>query len=128
MWCTVLKQEHARNKIDRTSLILSIVAILAIAFVGSYLLRIEMKNQSVIIQPETDVIYEQSVPKEQIKININTATKEELMLLDGIGDNKADNIISYRQQKPFTSINDITNVSGIGEKIYEEIADKICTE
>lgn len=67
--------------------------------------------------------------KEQVEqtgqININTATKEELMTLNGIGEAKADAIISYREQTPFTKIEDIKNVSGIGDSIYEEIKDKI---
>jgi len=124
----VLKQEQNRKKIDRLSLLLSIIAILAITGVGSFLLKIQTEDKSVIVQPETDVVYTQSVSKEQMKININTATKEELMLLNGIGENKAENIVLYRQQNPFTSIDDITKVSGIGEKIYKEIADKICVE
>ncbi len=124
----VLKREQERTRYDRFSLILSVVAVLAIAGVGSFLLKAQTTNNSAIIQPVTDMVYEQSVSKEQLKININTATKEELMLLSGIGENKAENIILYRKQTPFTSIQDITKVSGIGEKIYKELADKICVE
>lgn len=124
----VLKREQERTKYDRLSLILSVVAVLAIAGVGSFLLKAQTTNNSAIIQPVTDIVYEQSASKDQMKININTATKEELMLLSGIGENKAENIILYRQRTSFTSIQDITKVSGIGEKIYKEIADKICVE
>ena len=58
-------------------------------------------------------------------ININTAPKEELMLLNGIGEAKADAIIAYREETPFETIEDIKNVSGIGDSIFEEIKDHI---
>ena len=56
-------------------------------------------------------------------ININNAEKEELMLLDGIGETMAERIIAYRQEKSmFENIVEIQNVKGIGEKTYAEIA------
>ncbi len=58
-------------------------------------------------------------------ININTASKEELEKLEGIGSSKADSIINYRKENPFTSIEDIMKVKGIGKTIYEKIKDHI---
>lgn len=59
-------------------------------------------------------------------ININTATKEELTSLPGIGAGYADRIISYRSDKgAFKSIEDIMKVSGIKEKLFSKIKDKI---
>ena len=54
-------------------------------------------------------------------ININTATFEELLVLNGIGEVLASNIVEYRQENLFTSTEEIKNVKGIGEYIYEKI-------
>ena len=60
------------------------------------------------------------------KIDINTASKSHLMSLAGIGEGKADAIIEYRKTNgPFKSIEEIKNVKGIGESIYQKIKDKI---
>ena len=60
------------------------------------------------------------------KININTANKTQLKELDGIGDTLADNIIKYRNNSKFKSIEDILNVDGIGQAKYEKIKEYIC--
>ena len=60
------------------------------------------------------------------KININTATLEELQTLSGIGESKAKAIIEYREENGnFSKPEDILNVSGIGESVYEKIKDNI---
>ncbi|MPN48493.1 ComE operon protein 1 [bioreactor metagenome] len=60
------------------------------------------------------------------KININTAEASELDSLPGIGEAYAKRIIEYRKANgPFKSIEDIKNVTGIGEKRYEAIKDLI---
>jgi len=58
-------------------------------------------------------------------VNINTASKEVLMTLSGIGESKAIAIIDYRKETPFKKIEDIMNVNGIGEKLYNEIKNNI---
>lgn len=59
-------------------------------------------------------------------VNINTASKDELMTIPGIGESKADTIIKYREENGnFKSIEDIKNVSGIGESLFEKIKDYI---
>ena len=55
-------------------------------------------------------------------VDINTASKEELMSLKGIGTAKAEAIIAAR---PFTSTDEIKKVKGIGEGIYNNIKDEI---
>lgn len=63
------------------------------------------------------------------KVNINTATKEELMTLSGIGESRAKSIINYRESHGgFSAIEDIMNVSGIKEAAFEKIKDSICVE
>lgn len=59
-------------------------------------------------------------------ININKATKDELKTLNGIGDTLADNIIEYRKNNKFESIEDILNVNGVGESKYNNIKEYIC--
>ena len=59
------------------------------------------------------------------KININSASKEELESLPGIGESKANSIIEYRNSNKFNSIEDIKNVNGIGDSLFEKIKDNI---
>ena len=58
-------------------------------------------------------------------ININSASKSDLMKLPGIGEKKAQNIISYREENKFNDISDIKNVKGIGESLFLKIKDYI---
>ena len=60
------------------------------------------------------------------KININNASKEELMSLNGIGESTANKIIEYRKKNSFVDIEDIMNVDGIGKSKYENIKNHIC--
>ncbi|MCD7956458.1 MAG: helix-hairpin-helix domain-containing protein [Lachnospiraceae bacterium] len=60
------------------------------------------------------------------RININTATREELMTLPGIGESKADAIVAYRDTHgAFASIEEIQNISGIKSGVFSQIKDLI---
>ena len=83
-------------------------------------------------QVENDACIEEKTEPEEKQpstmVNINTATKEELMTLPGIGETKAEAIISYREKTPFQKIEDLKNVSGIGDSTFEEIKSNITVE
>ena len=74
----------------------------------------------------TIVEIQNSQSKNGGKINLNRATKEELMTLPGVGEAKAESIIRYRKNKgAFSSIDEIMQISGIKETLYEKIKDLI---
>lgn len=59
---------------------------------------------------------------EEGKVNLNQATKEELMTLSGVGEKKAEKIIEYREENgSFKTIEDLKNVNGFGEKSFESL-------
>ena len=59
-------------------------------------------------------------------VNLNTATREELMTLPGIGEAKADAVIAYREENGgFSSPEEIMNISGIKEAVFSQIKDRI---
>ncbi|MFT2091628.1 ComEA family DNA-binding protein [Paraglaciecola sp. 2405UD69-4] len=61
-----------------------------------------------------------------MKVNINTAQLEELILLPGIGTKKASAIIEYRTKHgKFESLEEVANVKGIGEKMLQKLQDKV---
>ena len=62
----------------------------------------------------------------QTLVNINTASKEQLMTLSGIGESRAEDIIQYREEYGgFQKIEDIMKVSGIKEAAFQKIKDSI---
>ena len=67
------------------------------------------------------------IPREKLhivindKVNLNTASKQELMSVSGIGNVIANNIINYRKTSPFKSVEEVENVSGVGNAVYEKI-------
>ena len=75
------------------------------------------------------VLVTQSFAKTSYKVsgvvNINTASKTELVLIPGIGESKAATILQQRGQKPFSSKEDLLAIKGIGEKILSKISSYI---
>lgn len=60
------------------------------------------------------------------KVNINAATADQLTALPGIGPSYAQRIVEYREKNgPFKKVEDLLNVTGIGEKTFEKIKDRI---
>lgn len=85
----------------------------------------EIINDACINQDKNETT-EEIISNNKIKININTATIEELLTLSGIGESKAKAIIAYREENgTFKSVEDVLQVSGIGESLYEKIKDNI---
>ena len=95
-----------------------------------------LSDQMVIYVPKTgeDPPIESTIAQEPLeggeeettKININEADKEALMTLNGIGDSKAENILSYREENGlFKTIEELKNVSGIGEATFNHLKDSI---
>lgn len=89
-------------------------------------------NQAEILEDEATIyvptIYEiaESQSENDGKVNLNTASKEELMTLPGVGEAKASSIIAYREEHGgFKSIEEIMNISGIKEGLFEKIKDYI---
>ena len=89
-------------------------------------------NQAEILEDETR-IYVPTMEEVQSeiesgggKVNLNTASKEELMTLPGVGESKADLIIRYREEHgKFRQIEDVMNISGIKEGLFEKIKENI---
>lgn len=89
-------------------------------------------NQAEVLEDETrlyiptmnEITEEQS--QSDGKVNINTAAKEELMTLPGVGEAKAALIIQYREEHgSFQKVEDIMNISGIKEGLFGKIKDYI---
>lgn len=60
------------------------------------------------------------------KVNLNTATKEELMTLSGIGEVKAEAIIRYREERGgFTSVEELKEIEGIKEGVFGKVKDQV---
>jgi competence protein ComEA len=98
-----------------------------LAFIFTFIqVPVSSITQSGIAWAEEEIKAEAEVGK---KVNINTASAEELATLKGIGEKIAQAIVEYREANgPFKSLEDIKNVKGIGEKKFEEIKDSITIE
>lgn len=60
------------------------------------------------------------------RVNLNTATKEELMTLSGIGEVKAEAILRYREEKGgFTSVEELKEIEGIKDGVFNKVKDQV---
>ena len=84
----------------------------------------DLTSPSSTASPQPSV--KRAAPSDGTRININTATSQELQTLRGIGPAMARRIIEYRQTSGrFSTVDDLTNVKGIGEKTIEKLRDSI---
>lgn len=92
------------------------------------LARIAVDGEQIYV-PDAEEIQGQSILSGsgyEKKVNINTASMEELMTLTGIGEAKAESIIRYREENGgFQSIEDLMEIGGIKEGVFEKIKDDI---
>lgn len=95
-------------------------------------ITLEDNNQNVILDDTIDYLdndeydnYNEEKDEINFIININTASKEELVLLEGIGEKTAEKIIDFREQSLFITKEDIKKVSGIGDIKYNNICNNI---
>ena len=101
------EQSQNKNRIDETS-------------------KYVTSSSGVVQEEQTN---EQSEEKKNEKIDINTATQTELETLPGIGPSTSLKIVNYREENgKFKTIEDIKEVSGIGDAKYENIKDLICVK
>lgn len=87
----------------------------------------DIKEQEYIVKENGKGIIENSTEKERTvgKININKATQTELEQLPGIGPSTALKIVEYRKNNKFKKIEDVKNVSGIGDAKFDKIKEYI---
>lgn len=100
-------------------------------------LALKLEDQMVVYVPQVGEETKESVQQtiaggteieEEIKINLNTADTAQLQSLNGIGEKKAAAIIQYREENgSFQSIEDLKEVSGIGDKTFDALKDFIVT-
>ncbi|MFP4528808.1 MAG: ComEA family DNA-binding protein [Candidatus Kapaibacterium sp.] len=87
----------------------------------------ELAAADTIVEPDNP--YPKKPKKESPGIiNINTASKVQLMKLPGVGDKTALKIIEYRKNQPFAKPEDIKNIKGIGQKKFEKMQKFISTD
>lgn len=74
----------------------------------------------------SEMVVSSSADSSDGKVHLNTATKDELKTLSGIGESRAESILAYRESHgAFQSVEELMNVEGIKEGIYQKIKDQI---
>lgn len=132
-------------RLKKTELAVLGLTLLAFAVMGGFFLgrntmagpvRVVVRNAAQVVQPvqESGTRTAPSSPGQAVEadaqgafpVNINTATAEELQALPGIGKTRAEAIVAYREEHgPFTYVEDLRGVNGIGEGILANITNYI---
>ena len=85
-----------------------------------------LKNDACIDDSDTEGDDDNDNDNDNSKVSLNNSSKEELMTLTGIGEKKALDIIEYREKNNgFKNIEDIKNIKGIGDSIFDKIKDRL---
>lgn len=140
-------QENEIKSDKRSTLVLIAVALIILSFVFAFIalkqprIRTEIPQSTIDVstEPRSTVDSSQQIVSEtesstaqkvnanspysvKYPINLNTCTAEELMTIDKIGETRANAIIAYREQLGgYTSVEQLKNISGIGDTIYSAI-------
>lgn len=117
----------------KASIVLLVILLIFFSTVTGYLIGHQNTSKDIIISYKKDPEKSFDVPNEESKgissdgkININTASVGQLLLLPDIGETLAKRIIDYRTQYgEFYSVEDLLLVKGIGEKKLEQLRDLI---
>lgn len=113
-----------RFKLTKTE---KLLFLLALVFILGMLMYKNARTSDTWWQITTE--RESSIERQTIPVNINTATQEELVAVEGIGPKLAQRIIAYREEHgPFQAIEELDNVKGIGPSLIESIRYLVCTE
>lgn len=114
----------ARIRPTKTELLLLLLAVLFAVAMFAY-------KESRISDGDWQIDTERKGEKTEqiVPVNINTATEEELIAVEGIGPTLASRIVAYREEHgPFETIEELDNVKGIGLTLIESIRYLVCTE
>ena len=106
---------------------------IAIILIGCYLIGLRIyQNRTVEISPPEPVAITETEKEENVvseKININTATKEELISIYGIGEVLAERIIKQRESVgKYMSVEELLSIEGVGGKLFQQIEKFITVE
>lgn len=87
---------------------------------------IYVKSQGEQVEGTSEIPFSEQTQQEDGKVNLNTATEEQLMTLPGIGQAKAKSIIAWREENGnFSKIEDLMEIEGIKEGVFSKVKDSI---